>query len=218
MVAFTSGTEQVAGSRHRRPNFFWRPWTSAGEPSSWPRRPRAVGGPPCLQRHLAQTGELPGPCDVKSPTVSAAAERLCRGVANLLAVEAAVGVRHHVSLSVVGVERLREEGYFRAPHAQEELIRRSPMPYSITRTTQLFESVGDIADAATEDWIIWLAPAQIQPVSCADVATSAFTGDQDRGRGGRFQERSFSGLRTTQTCATRWSVTSRLMTAATWRP
>ncbi|GAA1714199.1 SDR family oxidoreductase [Streptomyces yatensis] len=98
-------------------------------------------------------------------------ETLCRGAANLLAVEAAVGVRHHVSLSVVGVERLREEGYFRALHAQEELIRRSPMPYSIIRTTQLFESVGDIADAATEDWIIWLAPAQIQPVSCADVAT-----------------------------------------------
>jgi uncharacterized protein YbjT (DUF2867 family) len=33
---------------------------------------------------------------------------------NLLAQEAAAGVRHHVALSVVGTERLSESGYFRA--------------------------------------------------------------------------------------------------------
>src|SRR3546814_10856700 len=39
---------------------------------------------------------------------------------NLLAAEAAAGVRHHVALSVVGTDRLLESGYFRAKMAQED--------------------------------------------------------------------------------------------------
>src|SRR5260370_23498247 len=38
---------------------------------------------------------------------------------NLLAAEAAAGVRHHVALSVVGTDRLLASGYFRAKMAQE---------------------------------------------------------------------------------------------------
>src|ERR1700737_1334778 len=41
---------------------------------------------------------------------------------NLLAAEAAAGVTHHVALSVVGTDRLLENGYFRAKMAQENLI------------------------------------------------------------------------------------------------
>jgi len=48
---------------------------------------------------------------------------------NLLAAEAAAGVRHHVALSVVGTERLAESGYMRAKLAQEKLIG-SPAPRS----------------------------------------------------------------------------------------
>src|SRR5262245_3397301 len=36
---------------------------------------------------------------------------------NLLAAEAAAGVRHHIALSVVGTERLLASGYFRAKMA-----------------------------------------------------------------------------------------------------
>src|SRR5215470_6309006 len=50
---------------------------------------------------------------------------------NLLASEAAAGVRHHVALSVVGSERMLESGYFRAKVAQENLIKSSSIPYSI---------------------------------------------------------------------------------------
>src|SRR5262249_4982255 len=41
---------------------------------------------------------------------------------NLLAAEAAAGVRHHVALSIVGSERLPDSGYCRAKVAQENLI------------------------------------------------------------------------------------------------
>jgi uncharacterized protein YbjT (DUF2867 family) len=54
---------------------------------------------------------------------------------NLLAQEAAAGVRHHVALSVVGTERLSESGYFRAEIAQEKLIKGSSILYSIVHAT-----------------------------------------------------------------------------------
>lgn len=44
---------------------------------------------------------------------------------NLLAAEAAAGVRHHVALSIVGSERLPGNGYFRAKVAQENQIGRA---------------------------------------------------------------------------------------------
>src|SRR5262245_52353781 len=37
---------------------------------------------------------------------------------NLLAAEAAAGVRHHVALSIVGTDRAPDNGYFRAKLAQ----------------------------------------------------------------------------------------------------
>src|SRR5215475_2007053 len=41
---------------------------------------------------------------------------------NLLAAEAAAGVRYHVALSIVGTDRTPDNGYFRAKLAQEKLI------------------------------------------------------------------------------------------------
>src|SRR5499425_1139744 len=55
---------------------------------------------------------------------------------NLHAAEAAAGVRHHVALSIVGIERTPESGYFRAKVAQEKLIKASGIPYTIVRATQ----------------------------------------------------------------------------------
>ena len=45
---------------------------------------------------------------------------------NLLAAEAAAGIRHHVALSIVGTDR-SDNGYFRAKVAQEKLIEASGM-------------------------------------------------------------------------------------------
>ncbi|MGF6316971.1 SDR family oxidoreductase [Pseudomonas frederiksbergensis] len=91
---------------------------------------------------------------------------------NLLAAEAAAGVRHHVALSIVGSERLPENGYFRAKVAQENLIKASGIPYTILRATQFFEFVGGIAQAATVGEEICLSPALIQPMASDDVVTA----------------------------------------------
>jgi uncharacterized protein YbjT (DUF2867 family) len=91
---------------------------------------------------------------------------------NLLAVEAAAGVRHHVALSVVGTDRLTASGYFRAKLAQEKLIKDNVIPYSIVHATQFFEFLKSIADGATDGDTVRLAPVLIQPMAADDVATA----------------------------------------------
>jgi uncharacterized protein YbjT (DUF2867 family) len=91
---------------------------------------------------------------------------------NLLAAEVAAGVHHHVALSVVGTERLPESAYFRAKAAQEELIKSSPIPYSIVHATQFFEFLKSIVDAATDGDTARLAPVLVQPMAADDVAAA----------------------------------------------
>ncbi|MGH9629024.1 MAG: SDR family oxidoreductase [Bryobacteraceae bacterium] len=91
---------------------------------------------------------------------------------NLLASGAAAGVSHHVALSVVGTERLVESGFFRAKLAQENLIKASPIPYTIVRATQFFEFVTKIADFSTEGNQVRLPSVLIQPMAADDVASA----------------------------------------------
>ena len=95
------------------------------------------------------------------------------GSRNLLAAETAAGVGHHVTLSVVGADRLAaESGYMRAKVAQEELVKAGPVPYTIVRATQFFEFIGRIADSSTEGDTVRLSPALVQPESADDVAST----------------------------------------------
>jgi uncharacterized protein YbjT (DUF2867 family) len=89
---------------------------------------------------------------------------------NLLAAEAAAGVRHHVALSVVGTDRRTDSGYMRAKVAQEKLIEQSPIPYTIVQATQFFEFTEAIADSATDGDTVRLAPVLVQPMAAEDVA------------------------------------------------
>jgi len=91
---------------------------------------------------------------------------------NLLAAETANGVGHHVTLSVVGAERLPESGYMRAKVAQEELVKAGPVPYTIVRATQFFEFIGRIADSSADGDTVRLPPALVQPESADDVASA----------------------------------------------
>src|SRR4029077_15667008 len=88
---------------------------------------------------------------------------------NLLAAEAAAGVRHHVALSIVGIDR-SDNGYFRAKVAQEKLIVASGIPYTIVRSTQFLEFLGGIAASAADGNIVRLSPGLFQPIAADDVA------------------------------------------------
>src|SRR3979411_1906306 len=91
---------------------------------------------------------------------------------NLLAAEATAGVRHHVALSIVAIDRT-DNGYFRAKVAQEKLIKASGVPYTIVRSTQFLEFLGGIADSSADGNLVRLPPVLSPPIASHDVASSA---------------------------------------------
>jgi uncharacterized protein YbjT (DUF2867 family) len=91
---------------------------------------------------------------------------------NLLAAEAAAGVRHHVALSIVGADRVADSGYLRAKLAQERLIKASKVPFTIVRSTQFFEFLNGIAKDATTGQTVRLSPALLQPIAADDVGAA----------------------------------------------
>jgi uncharacterized protein YbjT (DUF2867 family) len=88
---------------------------------------------------------------------------------NLLSAGRAAGVRHHVALSVVGLDRLLAGDYFRAKKIQEDLIKASPLPFTLLRSTQFFEFISDVVQAGTEREIA-ISPARIQPIAAQEIA------------------------------------------------
>ncbi len=89
---------------------------------------------------------------------------------NILAAEAAAGsVRHHVALSIVGIDR-SDNGYFRAKVAQEKLIEASGVPYTIIRSTQFLEFLGAIAASSADGNSVRISPGLFQPIAADDVA------------------------------------------------
>ena len=88
---------------------------------------------------------------------------------HLLAAGRAAGVGHHVILSIVGTDLLPDSGYLRAKVAQEQVVRAGPLPFTIVRSTQFFEFLPGIADAATSRDTVRATPGRLQPIASTDV-------------------------------------------------
>ena len=89
---------------------------------------------------------------------------------NLLGAEINAGVKHHVALSIVGVDIMQNIGYMRAKKVQEDLIKQSGVPYTIIRSTQFLEFLKGIADQATQGNEVHLSDVKFQPIASDDVA------------------------------------------------
>src|SRR5689334_2693906 len=90
---------------------------------------------------------------------------------NLVGAETAAGVRHHVALSIVAIDRT-DNGYFRAKVAQEKLIEGAGIPYTIIRSTQFMEFLKGIADSSADGNLVKLPPILFQPIAADDVAAN----------------------------------------------
>jgi len=97
---------------------------------------------------------------------------------NLLAAERDAGVRHHVLLSIVGVDRIPDFGYYNAKVAQEQAVESGYGPgvvdgtpaYSIVRATQFFEYVTTIMAWNTDGETVRLSGQRFQPLALDDLA------------------------------------------------
>jgi uncharacterized protein YbjT (DUF2867 family) len=88
---------------------------------------------------------------------------------NLLAAEQRANVRHHVLLSIVGVDRINGNAHFAGKRAQEQLLETSPIPATIMRATQFHELAGSVVDWVRKNDVAVIPPLLVQPVAAADV-------------------------------------------------
>ena len=91
---------------------------------------------------------------------------------NLVGAARAAGVGHYVALSIVGVDGLPDSGYMRAKVAQEQIITRSGLPYSIVRATQFAEFTDAIVESMTVADEVRVPDALIQPIPSDEVAAA----------------------------------------------
>jgi uncharacterized protein YbjT (DUF2867 family) len=95
-----------------------------------------------------------------------------KSTTNLLAAARRARVKHYVALSIVGTDRFPGSGYLRAKAAQEELIRKSGIPYSILRSTQFFEFAGRIAKEGTTGNEVHISTGIFQPVASSETVAA----------------------------------------------
>ncbi len=91
---------------------------------------------------------------------------------NLLAAEQRAGVRHHVLLSIVGVDRVQGNGHYHGKRRQEQLVQAGPVPWTILRATQFFDLAAMVVSWTAKDGAAVIPPLLVQPVAVADVAAA----------------------------------------------
>lgn len=88
----------------------------------------------------------------------------------LLSAEKVAGVKHHLALSIVGVDDMSSVAYMRAKMVQEKIIRESGVPYTIIRSTQFQEFVPAIAGGSAQGNEVHVSKVAFQPIAAEDVA------------------------------------------------
>lgn len=102
-------------------------------------------------------------------TTRRTAERFFTAVTrNLLDAGVRAGVRHHVVLSIVGVDRV-PFGYYQGKRAQEIAALSGPVPASVLRTTQFHEFPGQLL-ARVPGPVAVVPRMRSQPIAAREVA------------------------------------------------
>jgi len=106
------------------------------------------------------------------------------GTTTLLAAEQRAGVRHHVLLSIVGIDGVPDNAHYQGKLAQEQTIQRQQAPATIVRATQFFDFPLMIASWTRQGDVVLLPPLLMQPIAPADVADTLLDAalDQPHGR------------------------------------
>lgn len=104
---------------------------------------------------------------------------------NLLTAGEKAGVRHHVLLSIVGLDHNSRAPHYDGKREQERLVADGPVPWSIVRATQFHDFAAMVAGWSEKDGAATIAPLLVQPIAqddvaaiLADVAVGAPLGDR----------------------------------------
>ena len=80
------------------------------------------------------------------------------------------GVRHHVVLSVVGLDRAEGGPEWAGKRAQEERALTGPVPATVLRCTQFHDVAAEVVALTREGEVARVPPLLVQPVAVTDVA------------------------------------------------
>ncbi|MBT2229107.1 SDR family oxidoreductase [Nonomuraea sp. NEAU-A123] len=89
---------------------------------------------------------------------------------NLLAAEERAGVRHHVLLSIVGIDQIEGNAHYAGKREQERLVAAGAVPWTIVPATQFHDFAAMVASWTAQDGVATIAPLLVQPIAPADVA------------------------------------------------
>jgi uncharacterized protein YbjT (DUF2867 family) len=88
---------------------------------------------------------------------------------NLLAAEQRANVKHHLLLSIVGIDRIAGNAHYEGKRIQEKLLESSPVPVTIQRATQFYEFAEMVIGWTRSGDVATLPPLLLQPMAAADV-------------------------------------------------
>jgi len=89
---------------------------------------------------------------------------------NLLAAERSAGVRHHVLLSIVGLDRIKGNAHYAGKREQERIVSAGPLPWTIVPATQFHDFAATVTSWTERDGVAMIPPLLMQPIAPADVA------------------------------------------------
>lgn len=89
---------------------------------------------------------------------------------NLLEAEHRAGVRHHVLLSIAGVDRVEGNAHYAGKREQERRVTQGPVPWTIVPATQFHDFAVMVTRWTEQDGAAPIAPLLVQPIAPADVA------------------------------------------------
>jgi uncharacterized protein YbjT (DUF2867 family) len=107
---------------------------------------------------------------VATSSADTATEFFTTTTRHLLDAGYAAGVRHHVLLSIVGID-VTPFGYYVGKLAQEELVKDGKVPYTIVRATQFHEFAQQMIDRSSYGPVVVVPRMKSAPIAAAEVAT-----------------------------------------------
>ena len=105
---------------------------------------------------------------IETLKAAAAIKFFTAATGNLVSAAADAGVAHVVLLSIVGIDRIPYD-YYAGKVAQEKVVERSPVPWTLLRATQFHEFAAQMFDRAKIGPLHVAPRARTQPVAAREV-------------------------------------------------
>ncbi|MCM4082327.1 SDR family oxidoreductase [Paractinoplanes hotanensis] len=121
-----------------------------------------------LEEALAGADAVIDVSNVTTMSRSVSVDFFERAGRNLVGAAQQAGVRHLVTLSVVGVDRVKNP-YYSGKVRQEEIVRGAAVPWTILRATQFHEFAGQLLSSVPGPLAV-VPSGRIQPIAVREVA------------------------------------------------